>query len=108
MADGRVFRKIEDQWQAVGAPLPVWDHVPPTPNQPVNVWVLPKGDGYQSGDVVAFGETGHRLLSLVPPDDVAWNNVIESALAIHSADHVREWIAQIDLWLGIRLAAAWR
>ena len=108
MADGRVFRRIDDRWTAIGDPLPVWDHVPPRPNQPINVWVLPKGEGYEPGDVVAFGETGHRLLSLVPPDDVAWENVIDSALAVHPPQHVRTWAASIDLWLGMRLAESWR
>lgn len=108
MADGRVFRKTNDRWEPVGDVLPAWDHVPPRPNQPMNVWVLPKGQGYQSGDVVAFGESGHRLLSLMPPDDVAWSGVIDAALAIHSVEHVREWVTQIELWLAIRLADAWR
>jgi len=108
MGDGRVFRQLNDRWEAVGEPLPVWDHVPPRPNQPVNVWVLPKGQGYQARDVIAFAETGHRLLSLVPADDVAWESVIDSALAMHSPTHVREWVGQIDLWLAMRLGESWR
>jgi len=70
--------------------------------------VLPQGEGYESGDIVAFGETGHRLLSLVPPDDEAWANVIEAALATHSTEHVREWTTQIELWLALTVGASWR
>lgn len=108
MSDGRVFRKVDGRWEPIGEPLPVWDHVPPRPRQPINVWVLPKGEGYQVGDVVAFAETGHRLLSLVPADDAAWGEVMDAALAMNTPGHVREWAGQIDLWLGMRLAAPWR
>jgi len=40
--------------------------VPPQPRQPVNVWVLPGGQAYQVGDVIAFDKTGHRLLPMTP------------------------------------------
>ena len=89
MAAGRVFRRIEDRWVPVGGELPAWDHVPPRPSQPINVWVLPKGEGYLARDVIVFGETGHRMLSLVPSDDAAWTSVIDAALAIHSHAHVK-------------------
>jgi len=102
-----VFRKVDERWEPIGDSLPVWDHVPPRPNQQINVWVLPNTEGYEAGDVLVFGETGHRLLTLVHADDVAWDNVIESALAVHPPQHVREWSNQIELWLGMRLAS-WR
>lgn len=108
MTAARVFRKDEEGWQPVGTPLPVWDHVPPRPNQPINVWVLPTGEGYLAKDVVVFGERGHRLLSLVPPDDDAWNQVVDAALAVHSPEHVSEWAAGIELWLGLRLDGNWQ
>ena len=107
-AAGRVFRRIEDRWVSVGEQLPVWDHVPPRPSQPINEWVLPKDGGYLAGDVIAFGETGHRLLSLISTDDTAWTSVIDAALAIHSHEHVSEWVTQIDLWLAITLPNSWR
>lgn len=72
------------------------------------MWVLPKDQGCQVGDVVAFGETGHRLLSLVPRDDVAWDNVIDAALATHGPEEVRRWVTEIDLWLGMKLRGSWR
>lgn len=103
MTEGRVFRRVEQRWEPIGDPLPTWDHVPPRPNQAVNVWVLPRGEGYAVRDVLAFGETGHRLLSLVPRDDVAWDNVIESALAMHPADAVRDWLQQVELWLALKI-----
>lgn len=108
MSAGRVFRRIDDRWEPIGDPLPVWDHVPPRPRQRINVWVLPKGDDYEVGDVVAFGETGHRLLSRVPRDDAAWAEVAEAALALHPVAHVREWTSQIELWLGMQLSDSWR
>jgi hypothetical protein len=108
MAAGRVFRRIEDRWVPVGGELPVWDHVPPRPNQPINVWVLPKGERYLARDVIVFGETGHRMLSLIPTDDADWTSVIDTALAIHSHEHVSEWVTQIELWLAITLADPWR
>lgn len=108
MNEGRVFRKANTGWQPIGDSLPAWDHVPPRPTQSINVWVLPKGEGYQPGDVLAFGETGHRMLSLVPRDDAAWEEVIDAALARYHHDHVREWVSQIELWLGMRLERAWR
>jgi hypothetical protein len=108
MTAGRVFRCVDGRWQAVGEPLPVWDHLPPRPHQRINVWVLPRGEGYEIGDVVAFGETGHRLLSEVPPDDVAWSEVIDAALAVHPESHVRQWATGIELWLGLRLDDSWR
>lgn len=108
MAEGRVFRKTESTWEPVGDSLPTWDHVPPRPNQSINVWVLPKGEGYLPGDVLAFGETGHRMLSLVAHDDVAWQEVIDAALARYSLDDVRQWASQIELWLGMRLEPTWR
>ena len=108
MAEGRVFRKVDDRWEPIGDLLPAWDHVPPRPNQPMNVWVLPKGEGYAARDVLAFGETGHRLLSLVPTDDVAWQDVIDAALAMHPPAHVREWSNQIELWLAMKLPESWR
>ena len=61
-----------------------------------------------AGDVIAFGETGHRLLSLIPTDDAAWTSVIDAALAIHSHEHVSEWVTQIELWLAITLPDPWR
>jgi hypothetical protein len=105
--EGRVFRNVDERWEPIGDPLPTWDHVPPRPNQDINVWVLPNTEGYQVGDVIAFGETGHRLLALVPTDDVAWDDVVQSALAMHPAEHVRQWTHQIELWLGMRLSS-WR
>lgn len=108
MSEGRIFRKTDGGWQPVGDSLPAWDHVPPRPNQAINVWVLPKGEGYEPGDILAFGETGHRLLSLVPNDDVAWEEVIDAALVRYPLNEVREWAAQIELWLGMRLERAWR
>ncbi len=108
MSDGRVFRKVDNRWEPIGDPLPVWDHVPPRPRQPINVWVLPKGEGYATGDVVAFGEAGHRLLSLVPNDDVAWVEVIEAAMATNSPSQVNEWATRIELWLAMRLEGSWR
>lgn len=108
VSEGRVFRHSDGGWQPIGEPLPAWDHVPPRPNQPINVWVLPKGEGYESGDVVAFGETGHRLLSLVPNDDAAWSEVIDAALLRYPEAEVRQWAAEIELWLGMRLSGGWR
>ena len=108
MSDGRVFRKVDDRWVPIGDPLPVWDHVPPRPSQAINVWVLPKGEGYTTGDVVAFGETGHRLLSLVPNDDASWGEVIEAALAMNPPAAVNDWASKIELWLGMRLQGSWR
>jgi len=108
MTAARVFRNVDDQWQPVGEPLPIWDHVPPRPNQPINVWVVPSGEGYQAGDVVVFGELGHRLLSLVPHDDEAWSQVVNAALAVHPPNHVREWAAGIELWVGVKLSGSWQ
>jgi len=105
---GRVFRKADERWEPIGEQLPVWDHVPPRPKQPINVWVLPRGEGYLPGDVVAFGETGHRLLAPVPPDDVAWGEVVDAALALHSPAHVREWATSIELWLSMALRDGWK
>lgn len=105
MSEGRVFRRVKttNGWEPIGEVLPAWDHVPPRPNQPINVWVLPRGEGYAPGDVLFFGETGHRLLSPVPPDDVAWHDVIEAASLRFSHHEVRNWISQIELWLGLRV-----
>lgn len=105
MVEGRVFRRVGNGqgWEPIGDALPAWDHVPPRPNQPINVWVLPRGEGYAAGDMLVFGETGHRLLSLVPPDDVAWQEVIDAAAVRYTADDVRAWASQIELWLGLRV-----
>lgn len=98
-----MFRKVGNGWEPVGEVLPAWDHVPPRPNQPINVWVLPRGEGYAPGDVLFFGESGHRLLSLVPADDVAWQEVIEAASVHYSPREVGVWASQIELWLGLRV-----
>jgi hypothetical protein len=108
MSQGRVFRRVDDHWEPIGEALPVWDHVPPRLRQPINIWVLPRGQAYQVGDVIAFGETGHRLLSLAPKDDAAWGEVLDAALVTNTQDHVREWAGQIELWLGMRIGGPWR
>lgn len=108
MSTGRVFRKGDQGWEAIGDQLPAWDHVPPRPNDPMSVWVLPAECGYLAGDVVAFAETGHRLLSLVPPGDAAWQQVIDSALLLHEPAQVREWVASVELWLAQRLPEGWQ
>lgn len=103
MSEGRVFRRVAEGWEPIGDALPAWDHVPPRPNQPINVWVLPRGEGYDPGDVLVFGEIGHRLLSRVPPDDVAWQEVIGAASLRYPDKEVRVWLSQIELWLGLRV-----
>ena len=108
MSQGRVFRQVDDRWEPIGEVLPVWDHLPPRPNAAINVWVLPSGQGYHVGDVIGFGETGHRLLSLVPADDAAWGEVLNAALATNTEQQVREWAAMIELWLAMRMTGPWR
>ncbi len=108
MSIGRVFRKLDNDWVAIGEQLPTWDHVPPRPDEAMAVWVLPSGDGYRPGDVVAFAETAHRLVSGVPRDDVAWQNVQTQALLLYELDEVREWMLGIELWLCMRLDGDWR
>ena len=108
MSIGRVFRKLDAGWEAIGEQLPTWDHVPPRPDEAMAVWVLPSSDGYQPGDVIAFAETAHRLVSPVPRDDVAWQNVQTQALMLHEIDEVRTWMAGIELWLCMRITGDWR
>jgi len=107
VSEGRIFRQVDGRWDPVGSELPVWAHVPPRPNQSLNVWVLPKGEGYAARDMIVFGETAHRLLSPVPPGDVAWNDTIDAALALHSPADVREWVTHIELWLALRQDKPW-
>lgn len=108
MQHGRVFRKIESEWTAVGSPLPEWPHVPARPNESMAVWVLPQELDCQAGDVVVLAESAHRLLAPLPPEDEAWGAVINSALSLHDARDVRDWIEGVELWMGMRLNGEWR
>jgi len=108
MTVGRVFRNVAGEWLAIGRPLPAWDHVPPRPNDPVAVWVLPAGAdevAYRAGDVLTYGETVHQLMVPVPRRDVAWSDVLHAASLLHEADVVEAWAETIDLWLCRRLPA---
>lgn len=108
MQHGRVFRKLDGDWQPIGEPLPEWPHVPTRTNDPMAVWVLPRDLRVEAGDVVVLSETAHRMLAPTPPEDAAWAEVINSALSLHDATDVREWIAGVELWMGMRLDGDWR
>ena len=108
VAEGRVFRHVDGRWDAIGDPLPAWGHAPPRPGQAMAVWILPKDQGSEPGDIVAFAEVGHRLVARLPADDAAWGDVVEQALATAHPEYVREWVAGIELWLGMRLDPGWR
>ena len=108
MSIGRVFRSTDRGWEPIGDQLPTWEHAPPRPNDPMAVWVLPAGEGYEQGDVIAFAETGHQLIAAVPRTDVAWGEVIHAASLLHEQDEVRRWAANIELWLCRRLPGDWR
>lgn len=103
-----MFRQSDAGWQPIGDLLPEWEHAPPRPHEPMSVWVLPNDQGYAVGDVIAFAETAHRLLSPVPKGDAAWAEVIDAASLLHEADHVREWLGWIELWLCLGLEGDWR
>ena len=99
MTVGRVFRNVAGEWLAIGRPLPAWDHVPPRPNDPVAVWVLPAGAdevAYRAGDVLTYGETVHQLMVPVPRRDVAWGDVLHAASLEKPAEVYRGITAPMD------------
>jgi len=99
-----MFRYSDSRWAPLGEPLPEFAHAPITPQAAIATWVLPAELGSRTGDVIVAHETAHRLLMKLPPSDDAWTTVAQQAATFAEADEVRDWLGQVELWLGQRLA----
>ena len=72
-------------------------------------WVLPRELGAVPGDVLVCGEIAHRLLAPMDADDDSVVDLWEQTVLLHGVEAARDWFAQVEVWLGMQLAAgqAW-